>query len=168
MAYRKKSRAKKSGRVGAVKRRSSGSTKNNAGRVLGLIGGAVLAGVASSAISKQVSNPNAAKIAAGGAVVLGFLLPRFIKGDIAAAAGAGMIAQGGYKLLQEFDVLNGIPFVAGFNDLPMINGPVPQNSEGPAQKVTAKEANDAVRMRPFRPTISQVMGSVYYRGFRDR
>lgn len=156
MAYRKKARkaSKRRGRVGASPRKRG----VNITKVAGLIAGAAAGSVIAKLVEDRVENDNASKIAAAGVGVLGFMLPKFVKGDLAASAGDGLLAYGGLRLLQDFNVLNGIPFVAGWQDMKLINGP---------GKVagTSGDLTKTAAAAPFRPTMSQVMNGVYRRSY---
>jgi hypothetical protein len=58
-------------------------------------------------------------------LVVGLFLPKYIKGAAGMALGAGMIATGGLKLIQDFGILNGIgetPMIAAFRNMRQLNG----------------------------------------------
>lgn len=121
MAYRKATRRKKSAprrrKMGAIGRRREGIQ-----RTLGLVGGAVLTGVINNMIPTDKLGEHGKKYIAAGEVVLGYLLPSFIKGDLFAGIGDGLIAAGGLNLLSEFGVISGIPTIAGWRELNAVNG----------------------------------------------
>lgn len=130
MAYRRKTHRRKSApkrrrsRMGAIGRRREGIQ-----RTLGLVGGAVLTGVINNMIpttgkdGKPFLGENGKKIIAAGEVVVGYLLPSFIKGELFAGIGDGLVAAGGLNLLHEFGVISGIPTIAGWRELHTVNGP---------------------------------------------
>lgn len=133
MAYRKRSAHRRKSapkrrrsRMGAIGRRREGIQ-----RTLGLVGGAVLTGVINNMIPSDKLGTNGKKYIAAGEVVLGYLLPGFIKGDLFAGIGDGLIAAGGLNLLHEFGVISGIPVIAGWRDLSTVNG-VPGKEPGAA------------------------------------
>jgi len=78
-----------------------------------LIGGGVIAQFVGNMINKATATSTMSvgtKNLINGAVpiVAGVLTPRFIKGDVGAKLGAGMIAVGGVKILQGTGVLKGV------------------------------------------------------------
>jgi hypothetical protein len=79
-----------------------------------VIGGAILGqavvkyGVDKALASSSMSSMTKGLIQGATPIVLGVLTPRFIKGDVGAKLGAGMIAVGGLKLVQSTGVLAGI------------------------------------------------------------
>jgi len=78
-----------------------------------IIGGGVIAQFVGNMVSKATASSTMSagtKSLVSGAVpiVAGVLTPRFIKGDVGAKLGAGMIAVGGVKLLQGTGVLSGV------------------------------------------------------------
>jgi len=79
-----------------------------------IIGGAILAqAVVKYAVDKALANSTMSTmtkglIEGGTPIALGILTPRFIKGDVGAKLGAGMIAVGGLKLVQSTGVLAGL------------------------------------------------------------
>ena len=68
------------------------------------IAGAVAAG----AVTKFLPSTMNEKLKAAVPVVVGIMLPKYLKGNIGAGVGAGMVAAGGLKLVQSFGILNGI------------------------------------------------------------
>jgi len=78
-----------------------------------LIGGGVIAQFVGNMINKTMATSTMSagtKNLINGAVpiVAGVLTPKFIKGDVGAKLGAGMIAVGGVKILQSTGVLAGL------------------------------------------------------------
>jgi len=71
---------------------------------LSMIAGAVIGRVISNRMASKV-NP---KILAGGQIVLGSVLPRFIKNKFVAGIGTGMVINGGVQALQSFGVISAI------------------------------------------------------------
>lgn len=126
-------------------------SKQDTTRVLGLVVGAV----ATTFLGNMVPATVDRKIVAAGEVVLGYLLPGFVKNNpLIAGVGDGMIAAGGLTLVKEMGVLNGIPIIAGYKELSTINGPTPR---------TARKVSEVARESNYRPTVSQMMNGVYYR-----
>jgi hypothetical protein len=74
------------------------------------IAGAVAAG----AVAKFLPSTMNDKLKAAVPVVVGIMLPKYLKGNIGAGIGAGMVAAGGLKLVQSFGILNGIGAYAGY------------------------------------------------------
>jgi hypothetical protein len=74
------------------------------------IAGAVAAG----AVAKFLPGTMNDKLKAAVPVVVGIMLPKYLKGNIGAGIGAGMVAAGGLKLVQSFGILNGIGAYAGY------------------------------------------------------
>lgn len=108
---RRKSKAKKS----TYRRRRSGmsSMKGTFASAAYLVGGGVIAQFVGNMVSKATASSTmsaSTKSLVSGAVpiVAGVLTPRFIKGDVGAKLGAGMIAVGGVKILQSTGVLQGV------------------------------------------------------------
>jgi len=108
---RRKSKAKKT----TYRRRRSGMSGRGANLTSAayIIGGGVIAQFVGNMVSKATASSTMSagtKSLVSGAVpiVAGVLTPRFIKGDVGAKLGAGMIAVGGVKLLQGTGVLSGV------------------------------------------------------------
>jgi hypothetical protein len=159
MAYRtKKRKSHRRRRIGKVatarRRRTTSSKKINAQRMLGLVLGAVVPVLAGKIKVGAKKEPIDGKIIGASALVIGFFLPQFIKGDLAAGAADGLTASGGVILLQEFDVLNGIPVIAGWKELPTVSG-VCSDPE--------KAIHDQNQSSVFRPSITQIMNGMYNR-----
>lgn len=163
MAYRKRTATKR--RRSPVRRRRMGaasrsSRKLKVAKIAGLIVGAVAPQFLSGMnIGGKVLD---AKIVGIGSAAIGFLLPRFVKGEFFEGVGSGMIASGGVITLKEFNVLNGIPIIAGWQDMKIINGPgaSPTMSKGNALR-------DNGQSSPFRPSASQMMNGYYRNSYRD-
>lgn len=109
-SHAKKSRTKRRSRVSGI----GGSLMSSAY----VIGGAVLAqavvkyGVEKALASSSMSPMYKGVIAGATPIALGILTPKFIKSDVGAKLGAGMIAVGGLKLVQATGVLAGIGAMA--------------------------------------------------------
>ena len=108
---RRKSKARKT----TYRRRRSGMSgmKGTFASAAYIIGGGVIAQFVGNMVSKATASSTMSagtKSLVSGAVpiVAGVLTPRFIKGDVGAKLGAGMIAVGGVKLLQGTGVLSGV------------------------------------------------------------
>ena len=111
MARRKKSHAKRH----HTRRRHSrmSGMGGNLTSVLYIAGGAVLAQALGKAVGSALTSSTmsaTSKNLINGAipVVAGIFTPKFIKGDVGAKLGAGMIAVGGLKLVQSAGILNGM------------------------------------------------------------
>jgi hypothetical protein len=74
------------------------------------IAGAVAAGAVAKFLPATMND----KLKAAVPVVVGIMLPKYLKGNIGAGVGAGMVAAGGLKLVQSFGILNGIGAYAGY------------------------------------------------------
>ena len=81
------------------------------------IAGAVAAG----AVTKFLPATMNEKLKAAVPVVVGIMLPKYLKGNIGQGIGAGMVATGGLKLVQSFGILNGIGGYAGYQ-VPQVAG----------------------------------------------
>ena len=81
------------------------------------IAGAVAAG----AVTKFLPATMNEKLKSAVPVVVGIMLPKYLKGNIGAGVGAGMVAAGGLKLVQSFGILNGIGGYAGYQ-VPQVAG----------------------------------------------
>jgi hypothetical protein len=115
---RRRTKKRSSGR----RRRVSGGVKNARietalGVILGAAGGMLL----NSELAKA-TKPIDPKIIALGELVLGFLAPSFIKGNIVQGIGFGLIAAGGSSALKEFDIISGLPLISGYQRMNVING----------------------------------------------
>jgi hypothetical protein len=60
------------------------------------------------------------KIVALGEVILGFVLPNFIKNDLVEGVGMGMIGAGGVNAAKGFGLISGIPIVGGVDHLRIV------------------------------------------------
>jgi len=164
MAYKSKRRAtrRRSTKRSAPARRrrrlgSVGSRRSNITRLAGLIVGAVLPVFAGKI--KVNGNPIEGKIVGAASMAVGYFLPNFIKGDLVGGIADGLLASGGVVLLTEFNVLAGIPVIAGWKDMPTIAGPKVTN---PSQVVIDSGQNSS-----FRPSVSQMINGVYNRRSQD-
>jgi hypothetical protein len=132
MKRRKKTKSRVSG---VRRRRSSNMAGIDTTNILGVIGGAVIAGYINKLIPATVND----KLIAGGKVALGIALPMLVKTgnmkNVMAGVGAGMVAVGSVDLLKSFGAISGdfdIPVIngdvlagdvlAGDNDIDVING----------------------------------------------
>lgn len=99
--------------------------------ILGNIGGAALAGLAYNMLTKldaTTAKPKLdPKIAAAILIAGGVLVPRFVgKGSpLVEGIGNGLVAGGGLEALKAFNVISGIPTIAGYSDMRTIQG-IPQ------------------------------------------
>lgn len=104
MAKRRRKKSKLTGRRRSRKSSIHGIDFTN---ILGVVGGAVVAGYLNKVIPETIDN----KIVAGGKIALGVVLPMLVKTgsmkNILGGVGSGMIAVGSVELLKEFGVLNG-------------------------------------------------------------
>ena len=114
-------------------RRRSTSRRRRIGGILSQdklmkAGGAILGVVAIGFMNEKIGEMKNAdgtpkidpKLVALGEVVLGFVLPNFIKNDLVEGVGLGMIAAGGVNAAKEFGVLSGIPIVGGVDHLRIV------------------------------------------------
>jgi len=128
---------------GTRRRRHHGMGAIDTTNILGVVGGAVLAGYLNKIVPATVND----KVLAGGKVALGIALPMIFKSgktkNIMAGAGAGMIAVGAVDLLKSFGALSGsfdIPVVNGDilagdedymgQDIPVVNGDILAGDDG--------------------------------------
>jgi len=116
MARRKRATKKSSyrrrrmSRVGAMGSQVTGA--------LYTIAGAVAAG----AVTKFLPATMNEKLKAAVPVVVGIMLPKYLKGNIGQGVGAGMVAAGGLKLVQSFGILNGIAGGYAGYQIPAVSG----------------------------------------------
>ena len=82
------------------------------------IAGAVAAG----AVTKFLPATMNEKLKAAVPVVVGIMLPKYLKGNIGQGIGAGMVAAGGLKLVQSFGILNGIAGGYAGYQIPAVSG----------------------------------------------
>ena len=109
MARRK--RATKKRAIGRRRRMSGvGAMGSQITGALYTIAGAVAAG----AVTKFLPATMNEKLKSAVPVVVGIMLPKYLKGNIGAGVGAGMVAAGGLKLVQSFGILNGIGAYGGY------------------------------------------------------
>jgi hypothetical protein len=73
---------------------------------------AIAGGVAAKAVQKILPSTLPAIVGNSAPIVLGLVVPKFVKGNAGVGIGAGMVAVGGLGLVQSFGVLNGVPVVA--------------------------------------------------------
>jgi hypothetical protein len=110
---RRKTKRKMSG-VRRKRSRSMGAIDTT--NILGVVGGALIAGYLNKIVPTTVDS----RLLAGGKVALGVALPMFVKSgatkNILTGVGSGMIAVGSVDLLKSFGV------ISGTFDLPVING----------------------------------------------
>jgi hypothetical protein len=111
-----------------VKRRSTrrrmGATKGGLMSALYLVGGAAIAQGVTKLVDKAMASSTMSdmtKKAISGAapIIAGYFTPKFIKGDVGAKLGAGMIAVGGLKLVQSAGVLSGIGAMDFYSNKPV-------------------------------------------------
>jgi hypothetical protein len=111
-----------------VKRRSTrrrmGATKSGLMSALYLVGGAAIAQGVTKLVDKAMASSSMSdmtKKAISGAapIIAGYFTPKFIKGDVGAKLGAGMIAVGGLKLVQSTGVLSGIGAMNYYSNKPV-------------------------------------------------
>lgn len=111
-----------------VKRRSSrrrmGATKGGLMSALYLVGGAAIAQGVTKLVdramaSSSMSDMTKKAISGAAPIVAGYFTPKFIKGDVGAKLGAGMIAVGGLKLVQSAGVLSGIGAMNYYSNKPV-------------------------------------------------
>ena len=96
------------------KRGSLHGVQSMAMKGVSVIAGGVAAQVLGNVIATQFATSTMKNyLVAGAPIVAGFLIPKFVKSDIGAGIGAGMIAVGGVKLFQSFGVIAGVPAIAG-------------------------------------------------------
>lgn len=159
MAYTKRRRSspkrhtKKRRSMGAVKKR-----KESIARLGGLVGGAVATGMINKYVTPMLAKSigeHTPKVLAALEIAVGYFLPAYVKGELVAGIGDGMIAAGGLGLLKEFGVINGIPIIAGFKELNAVNGVNPTQS-----KVVDMSTSNS---HGYRPSVSQVMNGIYNR-----
>jgi hypothetical protein len=109
---RRKSKAKRTSYKRSRKRGMSGIGGSLTSAAY-IIGGGVIAQFVGNMVSKATASSSMSagtKSLVSGVVpiVAGVFTPKFIKGDVGAKLGAGMIAVGGVKLLQGTGVLSGV------------------------------------------------------------
>jgi len=114
---RKKRKGKVSGRRRRTSRRGLGAISGHLTTVLGVAGGAVIAGMANKIIPATVND----KIVAGGKILVGAFGPTLVKGSgrqFAEGFGLGMVAVGSVDLLKSAGILS------GDFDIPVLNGDI--------------------------------------------
>lgn len=110
-------RRKSKKRISGVRRKRSRSMGAiDTTNILGVVGGALIAGYLNKIVPTTVDS----RLLAGGKVALGVALPMFVKSgatkNILTGLGSGMVAVGSVDLLKSFGV------ISGTFDLPVING----------------------------------------------
>ena len=106
------------------KKSSMGATVVNAGMEAG---GTIAGGLIAHQIPKYLPATMDSKLANAAVVIVGILLPKFVKTPIMKSVGAGMVAIGGVGLVGSF-----IPALAGVEDTIMLSG---QDSLGDVSEV---------------------------------
>jgi hypothetical protein len=101
-----------------------GATKGGLMSALYLVGGAAIAQGVTKLVDKAMASSTMSdmtKKAISGAapIIAGYFTPKFIKGDVGAKLGAGMIAVGGLKLVQSAGVLSGIGAMDFYSNKPV-------------------------------------------------
>ena len=121
------------------KRGSMHGVQTMAMKGVSVIAGGVAAQVLSNVIATQFATSTMKNyLQAGAPIVAGFLLPKFVKSDIGAGIGAGMIAVGGVKLLQSFGVISGVPAISGNRRVGL--APTGSNPRGVISGLTTRTA----------------------------
>jgi hypothetical protein len=82
------------------------------------IAGAVAAGAVAKFLPATMND----KLKAAVPVVVGIMLPKYLKGNIGAGVGAGMVAAGGLKLVQSFGILAGVGAPYSNYQVPQVAG----------------------------------------------
>ena len=105
-------------------RRRVGATKGGLMSALYLVGGAAIAQGVTKLVDKAMASSTMSdmtKKAISGAapIIAGYFTPKFIKGDVGAKLGAGMIAVGGLKLVQSTGVLSGMGAINYYSNKPV-------------------------------------------------
>lgn len=114
------------------RRRSSMSgVAGGATQALSMIAGAVIGRVLQTKFADKV-NP---KILAGGQIVAGYALPKFIKNDFVKGIGAGMIVNGGVSALQSFGVIGAINGVGADVQVDYLGEDDTMNGSGTIQEI---------------------------------
>jgi len=109
----------------ATKRRTSRRRMSGVGAMGSQVTNAVytIAGaVAAGAVAKFLPATMNDKLKAAVPVVVGIMLPKYLKGNIGAGIGAGMVAAGGLKLVQSFGILAGVGGAYSGYQVPQVAG----------------------------------------------
>ena len=109
----------------ATKRRTTRRRMSGVGAMGSQVTSAIytIAGaVAAGAVAKFLPSTMNDKLKAAVPVVVGIMLPKYLKGNIGAGVGAGMVAAGGLKLVQSFGILNGIAGGYAGYQVPQVSG----------------------------------------------
>lgn len=138
------------------KKHSTRRRSRRRGSMLGATGSAVtgilsvVAGaVAGRFIQSKLTTVNP-KIVAGGQIVAGVLLPRFVKNEFVKGIGVGMIANGGVETLKAFGVLSGIgedmavEYIGGSSDISTIAGDDEMGYDGSSDISTIAGMDDEI------------------------
>jgi hypothetical protein len=136
-------RSRRGGRVGKIALPKQEQVMTG----LGAIGGLVVVSMINDRLSKMTTPPDP-KLVAFGEVVLGFVVPQFVKNPLVTGIGYGMIGAAGLNLAKDFGMITGLPIVSGYADMKTING----LGETMQRYIPAGETN--------RPTVSQVISGV--------
>lgn len=136
-------RTKRRGRVGKIALPKQEQVMTG----LGAIGGLVVVSMINDRLSKMTTPPDP-KLVAFGEVVLGFVVPQFIKNPLVTGIGYGMVGAAGLNLAKDFGMISGLPIVSGYTDMKVING----LNDTMDRYIPAGETN--------RPTVSQVINGV--------
>lgn len=91
-------------------------------------GGVILGVIATGFINEKIGEMKNAdgspkidpKLVALGEVVLGFVLPNFVKNDLVEGVGMGLIGAGGVNAAKSFGIISGIPIVGGVDHLRIV------------------------------------------------
>lgn len=120
----------------ARKRRSTRRRSSRRRRVGGILsqdklmkaGGVILGVIATGFINEKIAEMKNAdgtakvdpKLVALGEVVLGFVLPNFVKNDLIEGVGMGLIGAGGVNAAKSFGIISGLPIVGGVDHLRIV------------------------------------------------
>jgi hypothetical protein len=120
---------RKTKRSGTRRRRVSGVGALNAQNLLTTIGATLGGVVAAGYLNKLALSGRSNTIQAAVPIAVGLFLPKFVKGTMGQFAGAGFIAYGGTKFLQNMglaglgDVMDFPVSISGDGDVSVIAGP---------------------------------------------
>jgi hypothetical protein len=142
----KKKSSKRRGKVGAIALPKQDQVMTG----LGAIGGLIAVAVINDKLSKMTTPPDP-KLVAAGEIVVGFLVPQFVKHPIVTGIGYGMVGAAGLSLAKDAGLIAGLPIVSGYGgNLRAINGPntMDRIDQGPAG--SPKQAS----------TVSQIISGI--------